>query len=271
MTTVQTENLRRKIAATQKVADIAKADAAEPLGGAFIEAVVELTPKDTNRLANAWIDAGNKAGISDRPLMPLNRSSRHDEYLRQLQEEMVGFATLISRAQGWIDYYERLDRTDGIKKDGTPRKKRTRQRYYKKQLRYKAKAEQRLDRVIEEYEKALGSDHIIFFNREDFIQRKSNRSFSTVRDIVYGGSGRVFFDGTRMVIELISHEPHGNPVEKHPHLGHPVATAKQLVRSAGIRPVSRAYKATLRAKSPMGNRSGSLGSDLGGGLLKSTG
>lgn len=261
MTKVQTQNLWRKIHATKRVSQIAKKDSGEHLGSAFVEAVVELTPKDTNRLANGWIDAGRKAGVSNRMPLPLEESSRRDQYLKQMQEEMVGFAKTISRLRGWMEFYEREDAQNPVTKSGKPRKKRTSQPYYRKLQRRVAKAEWRLDRVIEEYEKALGSEHFIFFDREAFIQRKSNRSFSTVRMEPIGGDGRVYTDGDRLIIELINREPHGTIVERHPHLGHPVATAKELVRRAGLRPVARAYLTELRAKSPMGTGTGQLGPD----------
>ena len=228
---IDIRGLERKIARVIGRSDDIIDDILHEMGSVFTESVVDLTKKDTNRLANGWIDAANKAGVSERPLLPLNKSSRYEAYIKQLQEEMVGFAKIIARADGWIKHYERLDMTDGVRKDGKPRKKRTRQTYYKKQQKYKAKAEKRLDRVIEEYEKALGSEHIIFFNREDFVQRKSNRAFSTVRDKVYGGSGRWLWSGTVRVLELINQEPHGPIVEKHPHLGHPVATSLKLART----------------------------------------
>lgn len=250
---IDDSEFRRKLAAMPGPLDEISRAGLESLGGDFVGHVEKLTPTDTNRLVNGWLDAGQKAGVSNTPLRPLKASSRRDQYLKQMQEEMVGFAKQISRLNGWMEFYERQDAQNPVTKTGKPRKKRTNQPYYRKLQRRVAKAERRLDRVIEEYEKALGSDSFIFFDREAFVQRKSNRAFSTVRDKPYGGDGSIFRQGLMWVLSLINREPHGNIVERHPRLGHPVATAKQLVKSDGVQRLRRLIKSRIRNNTPMGS------------------
>jgi hypothetical protein len=271
-TTVDARNLFKRIAATKKVAEAARQDAGFGLGAAFVVAVEDLTPKDTNRLVRGWIEAGNDAGVTSRPLPPLEKSERYDEYMAELEEQRERYEKEVKSHASMKALYERQDTIDPVRKDGTPRKKRTRQPYYKKITKRLRKAEKRLARVEEEIAKALGNESTIFFSSESYVNRKRNQAFTTVRDTVYGGEGRSSLRSERLVVELRNLEPHGNIVEANPNLGHPVASALEIVRASGLRASGDVYRRILREGSPLGSLRGpGSGSNLGARLRGAAG
>lgn len=252
---VDNTRLMAKIKATQAVARLAAHEGGRALGGAFVAAVEPLSPRDTNRYVRAWIDAGNRAGVTSMPLPPVVASRNQDRYIEKLRAQVEFWAGRVRYARGRMAQYEQWDAAAPPRRDGSPRAKRVAQPYYKKMKRLEQTSLRRLQRAGEELAKAQqGGDGFLFFDAEGVVQRRQGRKLSTVREKVYGGTGRVWQAGTRIVVELRNREPHGVIIERHPHLGHPVATAKEIVRTAGLAPVSRAYKKELIARSPLGNR-----------------
>jgi len=251
--TVDTTQLWKKVKATQAASKFARDAAGDELGGVFVEAVDELTNKDTNRLSNGWIEAGRKAGVSDRAMRPIVKSKNQDKYIKKLEDQVDYWAKRLEFARFVQKSYEEKDAAALPRKDGKPRARRVKQPYYQKMKKLERRAAKRVVRAGEELEKAKGADGFIFFDADSYIQRKANRSLSTVRDKVYGGDGRTEVIGGRLVIELTNKEPHGRIVEKHPYLGHPVATAKEVVRRFGIKRVAKKYRDELKARSPMAN------------------
>ena len=248
---VDSSRLRAKLRATQFAAEHAAGAAIEELGSFLVDTLEVLSPRDTNRYVRGWIDAGRKAGVTDRPLPSVVASRNQDQYLEKLEKQVEYWQDRVAYARGRIEQYQRWDAEAPPRKDGKPRSKRTAQPYYAKMVRVEQSSLKRLKRATEELAKARGSDGFVFFDVEGIAQRKQGRKLSTVREKVYGGEGRVIRGGTMAVVELRNKEPHARIVERHPHLGHPVATAKQIVAAAGARPVSNAYKKELLARSPM--------------------
>lgn len=240
-TQVRTERLKRKFAALNRVAGLARTEAAGNVAGVFVEVVVELTPNDTNRLDNGWIEAGNDAGVTSKPLLPFNKSSRHQEYLDRLEKEIKKTEASLSRFKGWMRRYEAEDLTNPVKKNGRRRKRRTSQPYYRKMKRLVAKFEKRLVKLNEAYESlASGGSPLVF------LSGSRRRKYTTIRDTWYGGSGEVMRDGDRDLVLLTNHEPHGRFVERNWRLGHPVATAIKLTKPLGMRKISNRYLKHIR-------------------------
>lgn len=248
---VDTRQLDRKIAATLAATVAARGRGGLALGAVFVETVDDLTPKDTNRLSNGWLEAGLEAGVSDRPMRPIVPSKDQDHYLAKLEEQVDFWAGQVQYARARMRQYERADASAMPRRDGKPRAKRVNQPFYTKMQRLEKKAVKNLRRSGEELEKARGVEGFVFFDADSYISRKAGRALSTVRTKVYGGGGRRYMAGGRQVVELTNREPHGRIVEKHPFLGHPVATAKEVVRASGAVMVGRAYKKELLARSPM--------------------
>jgi hypothetical protein len=255
-TVIKTDTMWRNIRATQAASRAARDASGVEMVRVFTDAVDELTPKDTNRAANGWRDAARKAGLRDVQLLPLRPSKSRAKYLEQLEKQLNYFVAQVDRADSWIDKYDREDATrhSRRKKNGKLPKRRRSQPFYKKQKSIRRKAAKNAVRVAEELAKAEGSEHAIFFDAESYAQRRRNRAFTTVRDKVYGGDAEVHLDRARLIITLINREPHPRIIERHPHLGHPVATAKALARTRGVRAVSRRYRNELRERSPIGTK-----------------
>lgn len=253
-TTISTATLWRKIRATQAASSAARDAGGLEMVRVFTDAVDELVPKDTNRAANGWREAARKAGLRDVPMLTLRPSTSRAKFLEQMERELAHFVGQIERAQGWVDKYDREDATrhSRRKSNGKLPKRRRSQPYYKKQKAIIRKATKNATRVAEELAKAEGNEHAIFFDANAYAQRRKNRAFTTVRDKVYGGDGFVHLDRARIIVTLVNREPHMRIIERHPHLGHPVATAKAIARVRGVRAVSRRYRNEIRDRSPLG-------------------
>lgn len=255
-TRIRSEVFHRKIQATKAASTAARNAAGKEMGGIFIDAIVELTARDTNRTVDAWVQAGREAGVTDRPRIPLKPSKSRAKFLNQMRDEIAYFLGEIEKAQGWVDKYDREDQTrhSRRKSNGKLPKRRKSQPFYKKQKAIIRKATKNATRAAEELAKAEGSESAIFFDANSIVQRKKNRKFTTVRAKVYGGSGSVLLDRARYIVTLINKEPQARIIEKHPHLGHPLATARAMTRRFGIQRVGRKYRNSLREQSPFGTR-----------------
>lgn len=248
---VDSSRMRAKLRATEYAADEARDAAVETLGAFVVDTLETLSPRDTNRYVRGWIDAGRKAGVTDKPLPPVVASRDREKVLEKLRAQVEFWQGRLDYARGRMRQYEEADATAAPRRDGKPRSKRTAQPYYAKMKRLERRSVKQLQRAGEELAKAEGSEGVIFFDMEGIVQRRQNRSLSTVRDTVYGGDGRVIRSGASGIVELINREPHATIVERHPHLGHPVATARLLIKAAGVKPVGNAYTRELLKRSPM--------------------
>lgn len=252
--TVDVEGLTKRVAESVVVAEAAKRDASLAVAAAFTEAVVETTPRDTNRLVNAWIEAARDVGVTGQAPYLIKDSAHVDDYIEELESQERYFEEIVESHTSMMEHYERQDTLDPVKKDGTARAKRTRQPYYKKIKRRLRKAEKRLKRVREEIDKAAGSTGVIFFRADTVVGRKRNQQFTTVRQEFYGGEGRTDVRRGRLVVELTNKEPHGNIVEANPNHGHPVATAVEVTRHIGVTRAGHVYRRAMREDAPMGTK-----------------
>lgn len=250
MAKVDLSGLHARIADMHRVGHEADDAAAAALAGVFVETVAELTPKDTNRAANGWILAGRSAGVTDMAALPYKPSAKREEYLRKMEVEMDGLADRIRRDESMMAKYEREDaeRAATPRRDGRPRKRRVNQPYYKTMQKRARRNRRSLERLTEQYKKAVGSEFFLFFDADSIVQRKQGRRFSTVRAEPYGGVGVIHKDARGIQIELRNREPHVNIIEKHPHLGHPIATAQAITRSAGLALASQKYLEVSRRR-----------------------
>jgi hypothetical protein len=229
---VSTEGMRRAVEVAVRARETAAADAGSALAGAFVEAHTDVSPKDTNRYANGFIDAGRKAGVTDRPLLPYQRSARHEAYVEKLEKQLEGYVKVRDTWQTWQNHYISSHRT------GEP--------YYRKIVRRLKKAEKNVTRAIRELGRAYGSESIIFFDREAYANRRQSRSLSTVRAEPVGGRGEVVTGPHGAVTILTNMEPHAVLVNRNPNLGHPVTAAIQATRVLGLQRVSKKYVEGLK-------------------------
>jgi hypothetical protein len=231
MAKVDTSRFHQKLMGLERAGRAADEAALVVLGDFFVDKVVELTPKDTNRAVNGWIQAGREAGVTHRAMLPYNAASRRQQWIDELGAEAAAFERSVTYRQSLKDRADAQDMANAgrRKKNGKAYAKRARTRSYKENVRKLRLAERRLGRVREEIAKATGSENFIFFS-----SRFSKRNFSTVRTQIYGGTGRMEVGPNGGFVELTNREPHVRVIEKNARLGHPFTTAAAMTRSAGF-------------------------------------
>lgn len=238
--TVDATALQRAERIAASLAPKAAMGGAEVLGALFVELHTAVCPKDTNRYANGYIDAGNKAGVTRTPLLPINASSRHSKYVEQLTEQLNFAQANVNHWERWKQRYE----AEGGKRLLQP--------FYRKILAKLRSWTKTRDRAAEELAKAQGDPSILFFGgqltRGDLgFAGSRGRRLGTVRTKVYGGEGRVTVGGKGgAVVELTNKEPHARIVNAHSALGHPVATTIAALRVFRLQPVGKKYVESLR-------------------------
>jgi len=232
MAKVDLRKFRERIRLLEETGREADRAVIEALGGFFVDTVTGLTPKDTNRAANGWIQAGREAGVTRRAMLPYLASSRRAVWIARLEEEIVQRERTIGRMQARLEGAKAEDaKKAGLRRlDGEAYARRENQRWFKDMERRLRLYKRRLKRSHEELAKANGAESFVFFDQ----RFDARRSFSTVRVPIYGGTGRIESDAFGDRIELINREPHVRLIERNPNLGHPFATAVNLTRSAGF-------------------------------------
>lgn len=251
-TTVDSRQMHAKIeAATTRVADLARAEGVGVLAGFAAETLGDLTPKDTNRAANGWIDAGRKAGVTDQPLAPLAPSRHRDRFLTSLREQITRFEEQVRQAEEATHAASRKVNDTRRKRESKNNAKPVSLAPYTRAMGRLEKARFRLTRSREELAKAEASEFFLYFGANAAAEIKNQRALSTVRDRVYGGDFVRVIQGGMELIDLINREPHIAIIERHPHLGHPIATTRAILEAVGRRLGSDRYLAVMRAKSPL--------------------
>lgn len=245
MAKLNMSQFHRRVMALEAAGHAADAAAVRALGGFFIETVVDLTAKDTNRAANGWIQAGREAGVTDRAMLPYKATGRRDRWIAELREEEASFQRLVDRFRSFKERDDAADsRKAGLRRrDGKRYAKRSRTASYKANARKLRKFEKRLARVREEIAKAEGSDSFVFFSA-----RFSRRNYSTVRTKIYGGTGRIEIGPNSAMAEFVNREPHVRAIEGNPAMGHPIRTAAALTRTAGFAVAGDAWLETARRR-----------------------
>lgn len=167
--------------------------------------IVKEAPKDTRRFIRGVAQAANAADCGPVPIAQVRRSSRHDEFVQQLEDQALRWRDRVEWIEGRRDY---------LYPNGAPQKVK-RGSLYQKLTRELEKAEKVLNRAKEELEKATSGESILLFGYgPGFIRRQKGRKLSTVRDKVYGGTGRFVSERYAAWAELNILEPHAKFVER---------------------------------------------------------
>ncbi|MEM1185218.1 MAG: hypothetical protein AAGI53_09475 [Planctomycetota bacterium] len=259
---VDDRNFRAIMAALRKARARVGAKTLRAGAEVFVDVVTEITPRDTNRLVRGWVLAANDAGLDIRAVPPIRPSTRRDQWLEALTEQVDYWQGKVKRFAGLRELYEREDRANPLKKDGTPRKRRTRQPYYRKLGRRLRQAERRLGRAEEELAKAAESEGFLFFDRGGFAfgsgsyTKSGLRKLTSVRDQLYGGTGEVRHVNRKTYLRLHNLEPHATLIERNAKFGHPVRTAMGVAKQLGVRRMSRKAVRELRQVQAEARRGG---------------
>ena len=217
------------------------------IGGQWLRRVNELSSKhhDTNRYINGYILAAHDIGYTEIPVKPYRASHRREMFLQVLMEQYDDKLGTVERLLEKIDWYKQMDAAATPRLDGKPRKKRTRQPYYRKLLKALKKAQKRLDSAAGELIEAGENEHaVFFFGRKGRVLKsgKTGRSrLASVRGEIYGGRGTVELIGNRVFVTFENLEPHTRLVERKPKIGHPARTAMSELRFIGVRRASKRY------------------------------
>lgn len=209
----------------------------------IVRNLATISPRDTNRYVRGWIIAGKQVGIHNIPLPVIKSSKYKEEYLGRLAEQVERFQSEVEAAEVLIDAWYH-------------RKNRRRVGYYNTLLAKKTKAEHRLARAREEYEKFVRRDSSIVMGvgintsktrngtrgRGSWVKSGGRRLSITVRDRVYGGNGRLIIRPDQAVLILSNLEPHSRIVERKRRV---LAQADAAARLAGLRKLDAGYAKAL--------------------------
>lgn len=156
-------------------------------------ALINHTPRDTHRMVRGFQMAANQAGLGPFVIDQVRGSRRHLKYLRDLEEQVNAARRKVARWEGWRDGYIRQGRT------GQP--------YYQKILRQldpnrRGTPGWALKRAEEELAKLRDADHAVV------VENRGRSLKLTVRNTIYGGTGRAFETPTGSYITITNLEPH---------------------------------------------------------------
>lgn len=221
---VDVSRLGRRLAGVRAGRVGARTLAAREMGGNLIEQLDRNSHRDTRRYVRAWIQAGRQAGVSSLPMPPIGPAKAREKWMevltRQLRSETAYLKFLEDRKRVWYDQHpEKL-------KHGFPP-------YLKKLQGWIKKQETRVQRSAEELKKYTGTDTAIIINAF-----RAKGKLATVRDKVYGGSGRLSIARDTTTLELKNLEAHARIVERKFHT---LSRSESGVRGVGIRRASAKY------------------------------
>lgn len=209
------------------------------LGTVFVDMIERVSPRDTNRFVRAYQMAGNDAGLPPRAVLPINPSSRRDEWIRALEKQAEYWQGQVRYYGRLIDLADRADRESGPKKNGTARKRRSSSPSYRRYQRERTKAEKEVDKSFATLREALGSEGFLLFDKGGFAEGrqarygKRKRFRTTIRTKDYGGTGSLETVGTISLLTLHNREPHATIVARSARHGRPVDFALAAVRALG--------------------------------------
>lgn len=167
--------------------------------------IITNAPKDTRRFVRGTAMAANAAECGPVPVAQVQRSNRHDEYVQQLEEQVGRWQNMVEWNTGRRDYLYPNGAPQRIKRSGL----------YFKLTREIEKAEHLLMRAKEELGKATNNESILLIGYgTGFSRQQKGRKLSTVREKVYGGTGRFVSEKYAAWAELNILEPHAKFVER---------------------------------------------------------
>ena len=238
MFTVDTSLLRRRVRAMTLATPNARTVAMGEVAKAMVQALVWNSRRDTNRYVRGWILAGRGAGVTGFGLPTLKDSSRRDEFIGVLENQVLRVQSSLNRllaTRAWM--YER------VRPVATHHRRPRPKPGLKKLDREIARTRKLLERAQEELAKFTGNKASILIGGYRGKNSGQRRLKATVREKVYGGEGSITQVGEATVLRLHNKEPHAQILEwKYGTLRKAEIAAKAI----GARRAGRAYMAKLR-------------------------
>lgn len=215
------------------------------LAAEFVDGVMSVAPRDTNRYVRGWALAARAAGVGN-VTVPSLEPSQYNEYLiDRLELQAHRWAARLTKAKEshsrlaamYESRYASTGRSGKWERDMAAKVKAAETRVRRTQALHDAAAESLA---------ALKADPtaLVIWGRE--TKREFSKSqLSLVRNKLYGGTGKVERIGDRTIITLHNMEPHSSIVEKQHRV---VARALARVRAQGLRKVGRKYIQAMARK-----------------------
>lgn len=229
--------MRRKLLRELRGAKAGRGGAIRALGGAIVDNLRLLSPRDTNRYVRGWLHAGREAGVFGGPIPRLNESKWHKSNLEQ--------------AEIWLQRAEQnhgnaAKRLRDTFPSGAP--KRGQAKLYGRLSREVDKANGRLNEArltvgelrTDKYAIVFGAGRVVGRGAK---QKRLGVGRITLRQKIYGGSGWILDRGTSSTIRLLNHEPHALILESKKGV---LRQATAAARGAGLLPYKRVYLNAVR-------------------------
>jgi len=177
--------------------------------------VSDTSPRDTNRFLRGWLLAAKDVGPIPVIIPALRATSRHSEYIKYLQQELLRLETERKAVAGMIDFWYT---SKPNRKRGTPA--------YNKMTSQVRKMDKWIVRVKEELVKAGGDETVLLMDKE-----RGKRNYSTVRVGIYGGEGSIRRIGGKTLVRWHNKEPHATIIERKYGI---IRNAMGMVKRAGL-------------------------------------
>lgn len=234
---VNTSELERRLERYNQRATASGLAAAKVGAEHFVQWMNDFAPMDTGRYKRAWIEAGNAAGLTRRPLPRLIESRWKVKFEKALDAQIDRYIKKLERIYGVLDawYYSK----------GRPLRKAGR-KLEAEANRYK----RRLAAAVEQKRRFLGAEAPVlvfdlFSNGRSYRAANGKSRFrrlTTVRDKIYGGDGKVLIEEGEGRVRLINREPHVRLVERRYRL---IARANAAVRTRTDAHARRVFRREL--------------------------
>ena len=204
-----------------------------------VQAVLNKTPRDTNRMARGFELAGNTAGVGPFIVSPV-KASRYFNLNRQiLGEQAAGLRREYQQARSTRIAYERSNRAV-LKGRGKSRRGAGRQSsYYRKLVSQENKLLNSFRRAVAQKTQLTESSVLIY--------NKGRRVNVTVRNRIYGGDGDIIHTRDTSICRITNREPHAIIRARANNV---VAPALVLGRTLGARSGRREYLRVMKQMSP---------------------
>lgn len=238
---LKAEAFRQKIQAAMAQRDRVGEVAVREMGTVFVDAIEAIAPRDTQRFVRAYQEAGNRAGLPPRAVLPVVASRQREKFIEALEKQVEFWDREAARFQYLIDRADAQDAAAGPRKDGRARKLRRNQAWYKKAVRLGRKSVEERERAIATLGDALGSESFLLFDKGRFLNgskrsgygKRGKRFRTTIRTKIHGGDGWITTAGPVALLTLHNKESHATIVARAARHGRPVDFALAAVKGVG--------------------------------------
>jgi len=229
-TKVDASGLQKRIQLLRRNMPQISRQVAQEMNALLAWRVSETSPRDTNRFLRGWLLAAKDVGPIPVIIPALRSTSRHSEYIKYLQKELMRLEAERKGLAGMIDFWY----------TSKPNRRRNTPAYREMNARLR-KLDKWIVRVKEEIAKAAGDETVLLMDKE-----RGKRNYSTVRVGIYGGEGAIRRIGGKTLVRWHNKEPHATIIERKYGI---IRNAIGMVKRAGLVRVRKTLVRELTAVS----------------------